>query len=316
MRNSQTDTYSRSESLTSGKKTIFAENYCGIMPTSNLLIRFDWAMKRLLRQKSNFVILEGFLSELLKDDIKIEQILESESNQDTQEDKFNRVDILALNAAHELIIIEVQNSRQLDYFQRMLYGVSKATTEHLTLGDPYSKIKKVYSVNIVYFDLGQGQDYVYHGKTEFVGIHQGDKLTLSAKQKELFEKEDLHQLFPEYYVLKINNFNNIAQDSLDEWVYYLKNNEVPQGARARGLKEVEEVLRVQSLSETDRVDYYRQMENQRLEISLLDTARIEGYTKGEEQAKRETAIRMKIKGFDVTTISELTGLSEDEVNSL
>ncbi|MBP7215526.1 MAG: hypothetical protein KBA52_07820 [Candidatus Kapabacteria bacterium] len=48
---------------------------------SKKLIRFDWAIKRLLRNKSNFVVLEGFLSELLFDDIKIEQILESESNQ-------------------------------------------------------------------------------------------------------------------------------------------------------------------------------------------------------------------------------------------
>jgi len=104
--------------------------------------------------ENNFVILEGFLSVLLNDDIRIEQMLESESNQETPDDKFNRVDILAQNAAGQLIIVEVQNSRQLDYFQRMLYGVSKATAEYLDLGEPYREIKKVYSVNIVHFDLG------------------------------------------------------------------------------------------------------------------------------------------------------------------
>ncbi|MFY7887980.1 MAG: hypothetical protein ACOVOW_03680, partial [Spirosomataceae bacterium] len=62
------------------------------------LIRFDWAIKRLLRNKSNFGVLEGFLSELLFDNIKIEQILESESNQETDDDKFNRVDILTQNS--------------------------------------------------------------------------------------------------------------------------------------------------------------------------------------------------------------------------
>jgi predicted transposase/invertase (TIGR01784 family) len=96
------------------------------------------------------------LGELLKDDIKIEEILDGESNQYSQEDKFNRVDILAKNGSGELIIIEVQNNRELDYFQRMVYAVSKVTTEHLHIGEPYSKLKKVYSVNIVYFDLGQG----------------------------------------------------------------------------------------------------------------------------------------------------------------
>ena len=58
------------------------------------LVRFDWAIKYLLRNKANFDILEGFLSELLKRDIRIESVLESESNKITAEDKFNRVDLL------------------------------------------------------------------------------------------------------------------------------------------------------------------------------------------------------------------------------
>lgn len=53
------------------------------------LISFDWAMKKLLRSKANFEILEGFLSELLKEDIRIQEILESEGNQETIRDKFN-----------------------------------------------------------------------------------------------------------------------------------------------------------------------------------------------------------------------------------
>src|SRR5690606_15369710 len=93
-------------------------------------IRFDWAIKRLLRQKANFVILEGFLSELLKEDIKIKEILDSESNKETEEDKYNRVDILVKDTRGELIIIEVQNSYALDYFSRILFGISKAVVEH------------------------------------------------------------------------------------------------------------------------------------------------------------------------------------------
>lgn len=303
----------------------------------NILIRFDWAMKRLLRQKSNFVILEGFLSVLLKDDIKIQQLLESESNQDTPEDKYNRVDLLALNAADELIIIEVQNNRQLDYFQRILFGVSKATTEHISLGESYKQIKKVYSVNLVYFELGQGKDYVYHGKTEFLGIHDGQKLNLSKKQRELFDKQDVYQIFPEYYVIKINNFNNVAHDNLDEWIYYFKNNEVLKGAKAKGLKEVEEYLRVQKLSDKERQQYIRDMENLSSSISMFETARIEGRAELEDDVQEleeknkelqkqlentekniafETARKMKAKGFDFETIAEMTGLSILEIENL
>lgn len=288
------------------------------------LIRFDWAIKRLLRQKSNYVILEGFLSELLREDIRIEQILESESNQEAESDKFNRVNVLALNEKKELIIIEIQNNREQDYFQRMLYGVAKTTAEHIELGQKYSDIKKVYSVNIVYFDLGQGEDYVYHGKTEFRGIHANDVLSLSAKQKELFSKEAVFQLFPEYYVLKVNRFNDVAKDKLDEWIYYLKNNEIRDDFRAKGLSEVRRKLMIDSLSEQDRAVYYRHLDNNRLAMSVLETARMEGkdegikegVEEGRQKARAEMVSRMQQKGLDDQAIAELTGLTVDEIRAL
>ena len=44
-------------------------------------IRFDWAIKRLLRQKANFGVLEGFLTVFLGEKITIVELLESEGNQ-------------------------------------------------------------------------------------------------------------------------------------------------------------------------------------------------------------------------------------------
>ena len=126
------------------------------MKNKSSLVRFDWAIKRLLRQKSNFVVLEGLLSTLLGENVIIVRILESEGNKEDSEDKFNRVDVLAENSKGELVIIEVQNNRELDYFHRMLYGTSKAVTEYIHEGEKYGTIKKIYSVNIIYFDLGQG----------------------------------------------------------------------------------------------------------------------------------------------------------------
>ena len=76
-------------------------------------IRFDWAIKRLLRQKANFDVLEGFLTVFIGEKITIVEILESEGNQSRSDDKFNRVDIKAKNDKGEIIIIEVQNTREL-----------------------------------------------------------------------------------------------------------------------------------------------------------------------------------------------------------
>ena len=176
-------------------------------------VRFDWAIKRLLRQKANFGILESFLSELLKEDIRILEILDSESNKETQEDgaanrKFNRVDILVRDDKGELIIIEIQNSYALDYFLRILFGISKAITEHIKEGDKYADVRKVISVNIVYFELGQGDDYIYHGTTSFRGIHDHQLLELTPAQKKLFKKEKIAEVYPEIYLIKVNKFDD------------------------------------------------------------------------------------------------------------
>ena len=123
-------------------------------------VRFDWAIKRLLRQKANFDVLEGFLTVFLGEKVTILEILESESNQLSAEDKFNRVDIKARNSKDEIIIIEIQNTRELYYLERILYGVAKAITEHISLGETYYKVKKIYSISVLYFDIGKGNDYL------------------------------------------------------------------------------------------------------------------------------------------------------------
>lgn len=149
----------------------------------NQIIRFDWAMKRLLRNKANFSVLEGLLTTLLGEKIIIRRLLESESNQEDEYDKYNRVDMLAENSKGELVLIEVQNNNEYAYFQRMLFGTSKLVTEYINRGESYDKVRKVYSVNIVYFSLGHGTDFVYHGKTEFRGIHTNDLLELTPLPK-------------------------------------------------------------------------------------------------------------------------------------
>lgn len=304
-------------------------------------IRFDWAMKRLLRDKANFVVLEGFLSTLLGEDIRICKFLESESNQADPMDKFNRVDILAEDDKGELLIIEVQNNRELDYFHRMLYGVSKAITDYIGLGDAYSNVRKVYSINIVYFDLGQGKDYVYHGKTRFCGMHLPDEvLQLSIRQQELFIGKEAGDIFPEYYVLRVNEFDKVALTPLDEWIRFLKTGKIETTDTAKGLPEARERLRIDALDEEDKKAYYRDMEAIRYQKSVISTGwiegradgfaegreegrkegRVEGHAEGRAEGiaeeKRNNARNMKSAGISVTTIRQITGLPIEEIEKL
>jgi len=280
------------------------------------LIRFDWAIKKLLRHKANFTILEGFLSELLRFDVTIESILESEGNKEDAADKYNRVDILVKSSEEELMLVEVQSESQVDYFQRMVYGASKLITEYIKEGEPYSSIKKVYSINIVYFGLGQGLDYVYEYDGRFVGIHHGDILQPTLTQKEAFNIGEIKDIFPKYYVLKVNNFDDVAKDTLDEWVYFLKNSEIKEGFKAKGLKEAEEKLKEESLSDEEKQAYRRFQENRRIERSEIETALLEGEEKGIEKKEIEFVLNLHKNGFDVPTISKLANLTVERVKEI
>ena len=283
---------------------------------ANTYIRFDWAMKRLLRNKANFGVLECLLTTLLKETITIQKLLESESNQEDEFDKYNRVDILAEDSKGELILIEVQNNNEYAYFQRMLFGTSKLVTEYINRGEGYDKVRKVYSVNIVYFALGSGKDTVYHGKTEFRGIHDGDILELTPFQKQTFKVDSVSQLYPEFYILKVNDFNQVAKSPLEEWIYYLNTGDIPDTATAPGLHEARERLKLDRMTKTELDAYYRHLDNVVILRSNIYTEREEGRWEGREEERMANARKMKMKGLDNQLISDITGLTIDEIDKL
>ena len=293
---------------------------------SSNYIRFDWAMKRLLRNKANFAVLEGFLTTLLNEKIIIRKLLESESNQEDEFDKYNRVDMLAENSKGELILIEVQNNNEYAYFQRMLFGTSKLVTEYINRGEGYDKVRKVYSVNIVYFSLGSGKDTVYHGK------------------KQTFKVDTVSQLYPEYYILKVNDFNQVAKSPLEEWIYYLNTGDIPDSATAPGLTEARERLKLDKMTKAELDAYYRHLDNivilkdniftERAEgraeghaegrveghaegrVEGHAEGRVEGINEGRLEEKREAASNMKTLNIPLDVISQVTGLSIEEIKAL
>lgn len=280
------------------------------------LVRFDWAMKKMLRHKANFDILEGFLSELLSEEVKIKQVLDSESNKETEDDKFNRVDILVENEKGELVIIEVQNTQEYDYFHRMLFGASKAITEHIKEDSAYAQVKKVISITIAYFDLGQGKDYVYHGTNVFKGIHKGDILGLSDKQIEVYQKKSVHEIYPEYWVIKTGKFRNRINDSLDEWIYFLKNAEIKPSFSAKGLKEANEKLDTMKLPEKERLAYDKYLLHLMSIASRNHTIEIEAkeiIKKAKEEEKIESVLGLHSNHVPVEIIAKSLKISEEKV---
>jgi predicted transposase/invertase (TIGR01784 family) len=242
--------------------------------------------------------------------------LESEGNQEHKEDKFNRVDILTQNSKKELIVIEIQNTSELDYFQRMAYGASKALTENLGLGKSYLHIKKIISVNIVYFDLGQGKDYVYKGLTTFEGLHKKDVLQLSSRQQASFSKTKVSDIFPEYYIIKVGQFKGKAKDNLDEWIYFLKNSEVRDEFKAKGLAEAKEVLDIMRLDKEQQYSYNRYLDYLHYKASELFSLQMEAEERVKEQRNIEIAKNAILEGANDNFIAKITGLSLEQIEKL
>ncbi len=276
------------------------------------LIRFDWAIKKLLRDKANFDILEGFLSAMLHEDVTVVNLLESESNQEDETDKLNRVDLLVENATHDLILIEVQVKSEQDYFHRIAYGAAKLLTEYLAKGQAYKHLKKVISVSITYFNLGVGKDYLYYGSTQFLGVHKQDTLLLTRAQQKLFGFPTVNKIFPEYYVIRVGKFSDEIHEAIDEWIYMLKHNEIKPEFTAKNIQTASEKLRVMNLDEAQRKAYDQFLNNQSYQSSMLWSSREEGKREGKE----DTARTMLADGVSVEQIMKYTGLRRDEVDQL
>lgn len=303
-------------------------------------IRFDWAIKRLLRQKANFDVLEGFLTVFIGEEVKIVEILESEGNQQTQDDKFNRVDIKARNSKGEIILVEVQNTSELYYLERILYGVAKAITEHIHLGDTYKEVKKVYSISILYFDIGKGADYLYVGQNKFIGVHTNDQLVITAKEKGVLVQKSPAEIFPEYILVRVNEFDKVAVTPLEEWVAYLKSGVIKENTTAPGLQEARKKLQYYSMTDAERYAYDEHLNAVMIQNDVLGNAREEGLAEGRAEgltqgraegltqgltqgraegraeAKKDIVKSMLSNGLSVEQAAKYSGLTVEEVESI
>lgn len=261
-------------------------------------IRFDWAAKKILRDKSNFCILEGLCTVLLQEPVHIIELLESESNQTDQNDKFNRVDIKAKNSKDEIILVEIQLTRELYYLERILYGVAKTITEHIHLGNKYDQVKKVYSISILYFSLGKGEDYVYRGQTRFIGLTKHDELQVTTKEKDVINMKSPEEVFPEYYLIRVNAFDKIAENYLDEWIKYLKDGEIDENTTAPGLQEAKRKLDYMAMSKADKVAYDEHINAMMIQNDVLSTAIKEGRAEGRAEGRKEGIVEGRAEGMD------------------
>ncbi|MDR3001424.1 MAG: hypothetical protein LBU89_09190, partial [Fibromonadaceae bacterium] len=147
---------------------------------------------------------------------------------------------------------------------------------------------------------------------------------------------EIKDIYPEYYLLKVDRFRDIVKSKLDEWMYYLKNSSIKPDFAAPGLSEADERLEYSRLSPEDRRSYDKHVDNRRSEKSTIYTAKLEGKAEGHAEGKAEgklegraegklegkaegilqVAKKMKAEGVSVDIILKVTGLSNEDIAKL
>jgi predicted transposase/invertase (TIGR01784 family) len=290
------------------------------MTTQTKLIRFDWALKNILRDKANFDILEGFLTAILRQDVSVIKILESESNVSDSDLKLNRVDILIQDQKQRYVIIEVQNCHITAYLERILFGTSKVIVDNVKSGEDYREISKVVSISILYFNLGLGDDYVFYGNTEFRGLHDNQPLIFRRRrQDKTLEKLKSQDIFPEYYLINVERFTDVMKTDLDEWIYLFKHATLPPNYQAKNLDKAGEKLNVLKMSPEQRHSYDLYLMELVNEQDAIDTALNKGLQQGRDEgelkAKLEIAKKLLGTGMDIETVAAMTDLSPSEITN-
>ena len=255
------------------------------------IISFDWALKYTLRDKANFDVLEGLFSTILDRPVKIDDLLESESNQGAPDERLIRLDLKARLGDGELALIEFQYKPEHHFFRRLLFYTSKTLVEHVKSGSHYEGLPKVYTISVCDFRLGRGDDYVYHGRQKFVGLHSQQELRLNSSEAKRMSLRVIEDIFPEYILISLGNFPDKVQTQLDEWLYTLKTGLVEEGFSAPGLNQAAERLDLLKLNSEDRKRYEDFAFNQRIAINQtraeVDDARNEGRVEGEAKGRVE-----------------------------
>ncbi len=294
-------------------------------------IRFDWAIKRLLRQKANFDVLEGFLTVFLGERITNLTIIKHMGIPNLL-DSTNLFYLHVTNSFNETYLIEIQNLREINYLERNTFSCLPAITQHISLGEQYYKVKKIYSISILYFDIGKGSDYLYHGQNNFIGVHTGDQLQVNVKEQGAIRTRMPAEIFPEYILIRVNEFDKVAVTPMEEWMKYLKDGVIRPETTAPGLNEAREKLKYYSMTSEERNAYDEHLNAVMIQNDVLDTAKLEGRIEGRAEGREEglaegraegraeairiTAKGMKDKGIDLQTIADITGLPLDEILKL
>ncbi|MEW9810145.1 MAG: Rpn family recombination-promoting nuclease/putative transposase (plasmid) [Candidatus Symbiodolus clandestinus] len=289
------------------------------MINEKTLVSFDFAIKYLLKHKSDYDIVENFISTLLATEgykpVKITALLDGESNKEDVKFKKSIADLIVQDEQGTQYIIEIDRSYTNLFLHKACFNSCRLIVDNICSNQDYSLIKKIFHINLLYFPLSHLTSPLCHGKTIFheIDLEHPQQRQLTDKGGRLF---NAYNIFPEYFIISIPLFNDVIKQEIDEWLYLMKHSEVKQEFSSPLMKKVAERLNVLKMNQQERIHYQAYVNESLKERDYLVSAEEKGREEGERKKSLEIAKKMLAKGADLGDIEELTGLSFEEISRL
>jgi len=299
--------------------------------------RVDIAFKKIFGVEENKDLLLSLVNSIVGREDKIAEVtlLNPYNAKNFRQDKLSILDIKAKGADGKRYNIEIQISDEADYDKRALYYWAKLYTEQLKIAEDYSMLSKAIGIHILNFTSIPNVDKyhnVFHITEKETGLLYFKDLELHTIELKKFSKDSHAELADIVAMIK---------NSLDMWAAFLTRHDLlnkerlPSELDDPALKKALDVLDVMNFAPEEREAYEEHLKWLRMETSALkknETKWFEegkeegeqiGIAKGREEEKKKhleeklnIASKLLEKGMSVQEVSELTGLSEDEIKSL
>ena len=287
------------------------------------LISFDYAIKYLLKSKGDYDIIEGFISALFAAQgyppVKINALLDSESNKETLDLKKSIADLIVEDAEGNKYIVEIERSYTPNFMHKACFNSSRVVVDGIYGSQDYTSIKKVFHISLLYFSTKEMQKPIYHGKTI---IHEVDTknpvdVNIANEGLVIFNTPNV---FPEYFFISVPMFDDVINMEIDEWLYVMKHSDIKEGFKSPYMAKVMERLAVIKMSADERNEYIYYQKQSVYSQDVIKAAESKGEAKGLAKGKTERDIEIAksllAQNIDHQVISAATGLSDDEINRL
>lgn len=216
------------------------------------------------------------------------------------------VDLKAITEDGIIVIIEIQTYSTKNFPERTLYYWSKNYSNILNHGDKYAKLKPVISINLI-------DDFLFDETDN--KMHTCYLLKEKNNNKILTDHIQLH-----YVEIPKFDKNGDIKNKLKNWILFLNSNKE---------EDMSKLLKEDTIFEKA-IDKYNYFTNNKdllneydrreaylvYQASLMRGAREDGFEEGRNEEKKSMVKSMKKSGLDIKFISEITGLSVDEIEKL